>query len=265
MKIKSAKSSPEEIASIAAENEHNYFESDFNFLKAHNGLRPGCIHVLLASSGAGKSSIIRKIALDSGKSSSVMVWLSEETREDFICALKNSHPGDAVGEKIILCEEVEIEKKDSHPSVILQKFRDLILEHNPRIVILDNLTTSRMYMNLRPNEQDNVVSEIKALCKVQEIALLVVMHTRSDFSNLRLMEDNDVRGSKTIANLCEYLYLFQCWEKNGFIFPTIRIRKARKHRVESKIYKLIFDKGMNLYVGDISLNFEEFKNVFGGK
>lgn len=266
MQIQDATTTQDQRKEIQEENDFEYFPTDFIFLKEHKGLRPGCIHLLISNSGSGKSCLMRKILIDTAQKKDVLLWLSEETKEDFLLATNDANIYSEIQKNIKIITEMSFDKKIAANSKSLYfHFEKAILSLNPKAVFLDNLTTSRMYLNLRPAQQDELIWDIKNLCAKHGCPIFIVMHTRSEFSNNRLLDDSDVRGSKTIANICEYLYLFQCWEIAGQIYPTLRIRKARKHRVENKMFRLNFSREKNLYISDAKMSFETFIENFKNK
>jgi ABC-type proline/glycine betaine transport system ATPase subunit len=61
--------------------------SKLGFLNAHNGLRRGSLHLVLGTTGGGKSTLVRTVLRDiifnADNQLSVGVWLSEETVEDY--------------------------------------------------------------------------------------------------------------------------------------------------------------------------------------
>jgi len=263
--IDSAYMTPQEIREMREESAHVYFESTFSFLKAHKGLRPGEMHLLLATSGSGKSTLTRKIMMDCAEQYSVLAWLSEETRENFVSALSSNYPKKEIAENIKIISEMGIDPRyTNNPINLFNKFADHIKLLNPRVVFFDNITTSRMYMGLRPNEQDAMAWRLKNLFEELGIACFLVAHTKSEVSDsmARLIEDTDIRGSKSISNLIPYLYIFQRFQVGSLFFPTIRIRKSRGHRIKNSLYKLTYSMDANTYVSDKALDFIDFKNAF---
>ncbi len=264
-KIQDAHMSHNELKDIAEENAHEYIKSGFEFIRAHNGLRPGCVHLFLGTSGSGKSTVVRKIILDSADEHTILVWQSEETREDFVTSLVKSYPKPEVARNIKIVSEFGLgEDVVQSPQAVFQKYAETVKALNPRAVFFDNITTSRMYMGLRPNEQDAMAWKIKELHESTDIPVLIIAHTRADVTDsaARLIEDTDIRGSKSIANLAPYLYIFQRFEIDDHVFPTIRVRKSRKHQVANKLFRLIYSKEKNAYVKDLELPFKEFKEAF---
>lgn len=264
-KIQDAFMGHKELKEIAEENSHEYIKSGFLFIQSHKGLRPGCVHLFLGTSGSGKSTVVRKIILDSAEDHEVLVWQSEETREDFVTSLVKNYPKPEVARNIKIMSEFDLgSDTTSHPQAVFNQYAEAIKSLNPKAVFFDNITTSRMYMGLRPNEQDAMAWRIKELHEETEIPLLVVAHTRADVTDsaAKLIEDTDIRGSKSISNLAPYLYIFQRFEIDDHVFPTIRLRKSRKHQVASRLFRLVYSREKNAYVRDMELPFKDFKEAF---
>ena len=252
-----------ELKEIREENQHVYIQSDFKFLMAHKGLRPGCLHLLLGTSGSGKSTVVRKIIVETAKQYPVLLWLSEEDREDFLVAISKNYPGQDIAENIIIISE-----QDQCDSVTPAQLWDIFLEalrtHKPKSVFFDNITTSAMYEGLRPSEQGKVARALKNVCRKMQCPFVLVAHTRADVtdSSGKLIDDNDIRGGKALGNLVPYFYIFQRFEIDSHFFPTIRIRKSRKHQIDSRLFLLDYSRNLNSYTGDREITFKEFKEAY---
>jgi KaiC/GvpD/RAD55 family RecA-like ATPase len=56
----------------------------FDFLKGHNGFQAGMCHVLVGTTGTGKSTLARSILAQQAKETNVFYYSSEETKNEFI-------------------------------------------------------------------------------------------------------------------------------------------------------------------------------------
>jgi len=264
--IKTASVTEREMDEIRKENDFVYIKSRFNFIKAHNGLRPSCLHILLGTSGSGKSTLAKAIIIDCAVQYKTLLWQSEEKRENFIVSLKNCSPDKKITDNIILFSELDLEPQDlKTPDSVFDKFEYIIKLHKPKIVFLDNITTSQMYMGLNPNDQDKMIWKIKRLFSKLGTPIILIAHTGSyvNESTAKIIEDSDIRGSKTIMNLAEYVYIFQRFEINSRFFPTVRIRKSRNHQLTSKLFYLQYNREKNIYTDDKDLDFSNFKEAYG--
>lgn len=257
-----AKTDQGELQKIRAANNYQFIPSTFSFINEHRGFRPGQIHILLGTTGSGKSTVTRQMVIDTAAEFKTLVWLTEETRNDFVVALSKNYPGNDIAQNILIQSEMDIERRE--PGFFLNVLDNILMAENPGMVFIDNLTTSGFYMGLRPGDQEKIAWRLKKMFEKTEIPCLIVAHTRADVSDTssRLIEDTDIRGSKTIANLAPYFYIFQRFEIGEKVFPTIRIKKSRMHQVESKLFKLIYSREKNSYTGDMAIDFQAFKEVF---
>lgn len=241
-----------------------HFESQFGFLNAHNGLRRGCLHVLLGTSGGGKStlarSILRDLICNNSDKIQVAVWLSEETVEEYKMQLATGMPSMT---RLLRTEaESELDIKDSFGEMRLFEW----LEFNrPDVLLFDNITTSKFYMDKRPGEQGEFVKKVKSISKKLNMATIMVAHTDSKVSDSQkdLITLNQIRGGKDICNLTEFAYILQRFEtsKGGF-YPTLRVVKHRSQNLIHNSYHLKYEPRVRSYIGDASINFEEMNAAF---
>lgn len=257
--------SEDELKKINQESETVYFKSSFNFLNEHNGIRPGNMHLLLSTTGAGKSSLVRKIILDSAQEYRAMVWLSEESCQDFKLAMSSCYPDPEAQKNIYLVSELDFDESVSKSHIkVYEHFEKMILLHRPHIVFLDNITTSGMYSDVTPSEQSNIAWKIKRLCQRQDVPIFIIAHTgkTGGESNGRMINETDIRGSKAITNLVEYLYVLQGIETETTRHGIVRIVKHRGQAIGHYFFFLFFDKKKRLYINDRKLKFSEFKAMF---
>lgn len=234
-----------------------------NFLLEHNGLRKGFLHMILGSTGGGKTTLVRSILKDilhnNGDDQKVLLWLSEESADDYKSEMSF---GITKGlDNVTIFSEMDSLRKPDEYMFILSEY---IKSETPDVVLIDNVTTSSFYASLRPNDQGEVVLAIKRLAKENNCAVILVAHTRAEANDNcgRLIHENDVRGGKSISNIVEFLYIMQRFEIGSTMFPTLRLRKARGQDVEKSLFTLGFKKTSKLYEYDISLSFDEFKEKF---
>jgi len=264
-KAENAFISTTDLNKIREENSHVYINSDFNFLKCHNGLRPGQMHILIGTSGSGKSTVVRKIILDSAKKHKVLLWLSEESREDFITALSKNFPQPETARNIKIVSEFDVCKDHNvNHEQVFSEYEKHVKSINPSVVFFDNITTSRMYMGLRPSDQEAMAWKLKGLQNSIDTPVFIVAHTRADVTdtNARIIEDADIRGSKSITNLAQYIYIYQRFHIADYYYPTIRIRKSRGYQVKQNMFLLTYSRDKNAYVCDKEVSFKEFKEAY---
>ena len=97
----------------------------------------------------------------------------------------------------------------------------LVQQEEFDILIYDNPTTSIFYGE-SPSQQSEVASRLKQLAKKQDVPIFMVAHTKSTVTDQYqgLIEDADIRGSKKLTNLVEFLYVFQRFSVESQFYPT---------------------------------------------
>jgi ABC-type Mn2+/Zn2+ transport system ATPase subunit len=240
-----------------------HFHSKLGFLNAHNGFRKGSLHMVIGTTGGGKSTLTRTILRDlifnKENNPQVCIWLSEETLDDYKKQLAFGMPSHERLLKTEAISELEID----HVSKLT--FMEWLEFNKPDICIFDNITTSKLYMDKRPHEQAEFATMIKTISKKLNIAMVMIAHTDAGVSDSQkgLINLNQIRGSKTICNLVEFAYVLQRFELGNIYFPTVRIVKSRSQELVHSLYHLKYDPRLRAFSEDRPLEFKEFKEVYG--
>jgi len=131
--------------------------SGYNFINSHNGIRQGNVHVLLATAGAGKSSLTRGIIrsiTEKMKYGEVLVWLSEESVSEFQDEFAYCPLADKDRERIHIFSELD---ENIPTSYCLKLFVNEKIKHiQPKFLVIDNITTSALYMDLQASKQSEI-------------------------------------------------------------------------------------------------------------
>ncbi len=245
----------------------------FALLSAHNGLRKGKLHLFLAPTSGGKSTLGRSLlfdALDNNPDLNVLIYLSEESEDNFLKELADSEYGNQSGlDRLIIYSEI-----DQGESLDSGKLLMLLEENETDLFILDNITTAHFYQDLTTQAQGKVVNKIKNICVKKNIPVIVMAHTRAEVTDnmTRTIESNDIRGSKTIVNYSEFLYVLQSFSIEQYdnllkkrankIYSTISIKKSRGEQLSHRLFFLKYDDRKRIYFSDREMEFQEFKNLF---
>jgi len=256
-----------EVNELMAQSDKTYYKSRFRFIKSHNGYRPGNFHLLIGTSGGGKSTVVRSLLVDLLPSikKRILVWLSEETHQEFIREFGRSgiyNYGKELKNKIDFYSEQE--SSETMPQM-KQRIKSLLENEDYEFIIFDNLTTSRLYMDRRPNEQAEFSLWLKAICQNSDTAALLVAHTGAEISDNmnRFINANDIRGAKSIVNLSQFIYILQRFiNEAGEIFQMLRLDKNRGQDAQEKLFLLEYDRSMVLYQNDRILSYDMLKEIF---
>ena len=270
------KESLEEIFNLLKEREKVFWYSDYSFLTEHKGHRPGALHLYLGVAHGGKSTLMRSLLIDAlkrcKKEKKILVWLSEETENDFLIefsmALAHLNQIDAkvLLSKILIHSEMNYSNIFPKSDVKLKYkyFKETILNEEIDLILFDNLTTSEFYMDRSIEDQSYFIRDLKEVVSKANKPFIMVAHTGADMTenSHRLISMNDIRGCKSVINIVQHCYILQRFQINDCYYPTLRITKHRGQSVENKMFYLFFDKDRNLYIKDKCINFLELKDNF---
>ena len=247
--------------------------SNFTLLNAHNGLRKGKLHLFLAPTSGGKSTLGRSLlfdALDNNPDLKVFVYLSEESEDNFLKELADSDYENQNGlDRLTVYSEIDNEDKISANKLLF-----LMEESETDLLIIDNITTAHFYQDQKTQVQGIVVNKIKNICVRRNIPVIVMAHTGAEVTDnmRRTIESNDIRGSKTIVNYAEFLYVLQSFSSDEYdslmrkritrIYSTIVIKKSRGEHCDHQLFFLKYDSQKRIYFADREMEFQEFKNLF---
>ena len=263
MKIKRGFFSEDEQESYFTENEKTEFKSRLAFLNSHNGLRKNKTHLFIAPTGVGKSTFVRTLVRDvifNNKDSRVFVWLTEETVDEFKSQLSYGLPSHEILNNIEIASEQESELEENTLKIWLE---DYISMSEPDVVICDNITTSKLYAEKKVSEQSKIAHWFKRLAGYGN-ALFLIAHTGAEVreNQSRLIDENDIRGSKAITTLVEFLYILQPIWVNQTLYQFLKIKKHRGQDLMHGLYRLNYKKDIKAFENDISVDFEKFADTF---
>lgn len=266
--MRSADLSKREIETLKEMNAQVHYNSKYEFLRSHNGYRPSSLHMFLGISGGGKSTLARTLVNDLLKVPSetcpkVMLWLSEETYYSYMEQLSYCD-GLMNLDKLIVCSEQDEEFLSLSDTDKKKYFARAVMESGTDIVIYDNITTSHFYADKSTADQLKFATYLKSCAIKRDIPIIIFGHTggsATDFND-RILQPNDIRGSKSIVNLVEFLYVMQQIRSNQSIYSTIRVCKHRSQQVDHFLFLLIYCKDSRFYTRDKQLEFSSFKEMF---
>lgn len=254
------------------ESDSVYIASTMQFLVNHHGWRPKCVHTLIGASGGGKSTMVRTILRDflfnkdnATARMKVCVWLSEETVDEFRRELSFGIPEHERLFDAHLISEMDMSGKNSQDKKTI--LTETIAQIQPALFLFDNITTSALYQELTSREQANFCAYIKHLTTKSNMATLLVAHTGAEIHDgiTRMINHNDVRGSKGIVNISQFIYILQTFKVRGGKHPFLFIDKARGQHPDSSVFYLEYNKALRAFSKDRPTDFEKFKEVFNAR
>lgn len=247
-----------------------YFWSNFKFLNEHRGHRPGNIHLYLGTTGGGKSTLMRTLFIDVMESlregKRILVWLTEETRKDFLTEIYATGYGDEdkLSRVTVISEQEMPPICENDQSMTELLLASEIKHEDNEIVFFDNLTTSDFYEGKRPAEQSEFAKKLKKWTQDANVPIVLIAHTNAETSDNSkgLIMPNHIRGSKSICNIAQFLYVMQRFKIGEVFYPTIRIEKHRGQKIDKSLYMLTYHKGSNLYCTDKWMPFKDFEKIY---
>ena len=249
-----------ELALRAAQKKKTYNQSRFKFLSSHRGIRPNKFHLVIAPTHIGKSTLMTAVGVDfvlQNPGKKCLVVKTEESREDFESELScfiQEHEG--IKENL----HCLIEDKDLSLGDLKKAYIECIEYYRYDLVIFDNITTSKLYQDRPVGEQGDTANWLKSLLKYTTI--FVVAHTNAKDSGSRMLDETDIRGSKTITNLVEFLYVLQPVWVGSRLLQFISIRKNRGQKTENKFFRLHYDHTLMTFTHDTPVEFKDIKQAF---
>ena len=277
--------SDEAINEAASEDEQIFFQSPLNFLKEHRGLRPGSLHLLLAPSSAGKTTLTKSIISAHAHHYPIAVYSTEETRRQFLAGFKHVD-FERFGRPLAIrgFQEHELfalhnQQAKQFKTMLCQIFNEMASE-GIKILFIDNITTSLFY-NDQFDIQGPFLTELMRLARETKIAIFCIAHTSSGYDQGKgLMSTESVRGNKTLTNKAEFMYCMYRFrtteehtvegqpfgEENTFTKERerafLRIEKHRGIHVSHKLFELIYDPMGQVYFEDKPIDFDAFNEAY---
>lgn len=264
----------EEKNKIIKDAKTNYFESaGFNFIKDHVGFRKGKKHLLIGTTGSGKSTLSRAICLNVARDKKVFWYSTEETFNDMIKAFHDSEVDDSILKNITFFSEYD---KEINAKNFIKILSQKIIESESEILFFDNITTSLFYPNGDVTEQDKIFINLSAMVDHLNIPLFIIAHTAGGVKDLQkeLFTADNVKGSKTIANKCEYVYAYQLitYIEQVSVFSNnfdneiklgfVRVLKSRGGDNSNSVYSLVYNKDKRSYLSDSKISFDKFNSFY---
>ena len=237
------------------------FASRYEFLKAHKGIRPNCLHGLIGTTGSGKSTLLKCIVTEAAADRKVLVWLSEESVSEYQELIQFMDK--SVLKNISFVEEKSISQEYKMDQAKFYQYFELMCEKSEcDVVFIDNITSSFFY-NTRAGlfgqgkTAEYLMNFVKTKC-----AVFYVAHTETGITDNynKVVAPENMRGSKELAIVTEYMYIIQKFTTNEKIYNVLRVAKFRHHKEAAGWYALKFEH--HSYIGDSKVPFELINKIF---
>jgi hypothetical protein len=243
-------------------------ETGLKFIDDHFGPRPGCLHTLLGSTGRGKSTLVQSLILEWGKKASILLYLSEESIDRVEVKLfeKEADAGYLTTRLHVTHEEDILRTvRPDNVRLFLMTIEAKIHACSPKILIIDNLTTSQFYEGKFSNVMP-LLSGLRMIAAKYKLPIFLVCHTKKGVNETTkgLINPDDVRGSSILGMTSDYFYTFYRVQQTGEFGTTkigtfVYVNKSRDHDNQDFIYRLNYDVNRKRYVSDTLANFKAFK------
>lgn len=251
-----------EQADFEASLKEIHFHSNLGFVNSTNGFRRGSMHLFIAGTGGGKStltrSLIRDLLFHKLNNPIISIWLSEETIQEYRTMFALGVPS---ADRLLNTNAYSEQEKQNTSEMHFFEWIEMI---NPDVLIFDNITTSKLYEGKRPADQATFAQKLKNIIKKINCTGIIIAHADSQQTNQKggLLDVNNIRGGKGIVNLTEFAYLVQTFSTSKAKYSTLRIAKSRSQEIVHDTYLLNFDPRTRSYTNDTAIPFEKFKEVY---
>jgi hypothetical protein len=239
------------------ENLKLFINSRFFFLNEIRGLRPDGIHGLLATTGAGKSTLTRAIFADTTANTKCLLLLSEEAPQIYFTGFKKQNEK-INRENISILLEKTIADYSPRMDERFEFLFDRIIASGCQFVFWDNVTASRIFGDsMSISKKGEYFLKLIDFLKENKIGLFYIIHTDKTVSKnqINLISGNSARGSDAIRMATEYFFVMQGWVIRNRLVNFITIEKHREHAVKNRYFLLEYKN--NTYEKDKISNLEE--------
>lgn len=249
-------------------------DTNFNFLKAHNGLRRGHIHVLLGRTNKGKSALVLDIIVENAiQELKCMLFISEGHKETIGYQIEQNlkikkvpvelHERVLKNISIINERDFKGNYKES-PDHWVNALTRLARDFNSDLLFIDNISGIK-YGNTEPEEQVRFLKYFNESVERDNMVGFLVVHQSKSSDFLKELECHDVRANQNFTSLPSFVYAlndFANLDKNKRI---IRILKSRLvGEAIDKYFELFYKsvKSDGFYQKDREISKKSAKNAF---
>jgi hypothetical protein len=206
---------------------------NLDFVKAHNGFRPGYTHLILSSTGDGKSTFTRTILYEAIKNYKVLWYSTEETHDDFkeYCAISNI--SNDLLKNVFFYRESEEER-------LIDFATRALVENACDLFIFDNYTTCKEVSSLDQKGQIIFFKKLRNLMIELSVPLIVVAHTSAESKGLKVEKRDplEIRGFKDFAMEAHVIYSLETFKIETKAGISLPYGKGEENPVEHILYEV---------------------------
>ena len=259
--------SKDRIAEVIKYTQTCHVRTDFDFLATHLGAKPGKIHVVLGVAGGGKSTTRNSLIVDylgNNPGKKVLLWLSEESYDDFEKDLARNPEMLKWMDKIIVFSEQNHVECFQTIEMAREKFKSSIYDSGCTFLLFDNITTSKLYGSTF-SKQESFIEYLKPVIEESNVPCFIFAHTGAHIKagHKCIIDQNDVRGSKSLTNISEFLYVLQTISANGNTYSTIKNVKHRGTDIGHKLFIFDYSVEHRIYRRSNALDIDKFNLLYG--
>ena len=173
-----------------------YGYTQFNFLNDHRSLRPGKKHLLIGTTGTGKTTLTRSVIFQLAKGAKILWYSTEESFDDMVYMMSKADIGQDERSKIHFRHEMEADKWiNENESSLSNYLADAVTRTKSEIIVFDNLTTSKFYSG----NIDVIVKmfdELSTVVKRLNVPIIIIAHTASGVKDMQseLFTGDDIKA-----------------------------------------------------------------------
>jgi hypothetical protein len=170
---------------------------------------------------------------------------------------------------VAMCKNIKVFSEQDEANIVRQIgdkgdfIAEQIIKSDCDLFIFDNITTSVCTLGSFNDKEDFIYSLKEKVTKLG-VVTLILAHTGATIKEGygEMIDQNSIRGSKTIVNLAEFLYILQGFHIGEKFYNTLRITKHRGQNPEKKLFMLRYNRETRIYDRDIELTHEEFNKLY---
>ncbi|CBW25675.1 hypothetical protein BMS_0772 [Halobacteriovorax marinus SJ] len=252
--VKQHKEAPNKYSlnTIKISENNKEFKTKYKFLKAHNGLQAGHIHLLLGRTNKGKSTLIHSLMAENSLNGyRVLLFLSEGNKSDIKEAIepvldikaRSEKDKQELLERILLIDRNDISDEASYcPRIWVKDLFKVINEQKIDILYIDNFSTSS-YGDSAPEVQANLIQILNRTAQRYLIPVFGAIHQAKSVSPDKELSLIDIRSNSAFMNISSFIYAINDFYNLDKSLRILKILKSRKYsEAIDKYFELTYKK-----------------------